>query len=868
MERMSIHIESLKFILGNIHNPERLDAHPWTRGLIIQDAVANMLELIHKSPGQQLVTTIGRLFLQMMPSTPPKRGKRLDTRWGEFGILAAQYFAPLIFGTPYPTSLRDAWGRIDQANLLFIYGQSGESLSEEEIKRYRLVGNELEIAPNSTISDWHRKGVQRLAEIILAREKHLSDTLPNPSAILQTIQDSAKYEDTLSALPEPDRPNKARGTSGSGMSNFRRFWILLPGLLVLVALLLGGSKALRIYTSGKKVLQDMSQLQSVMASSPGREEMEKVGLFLPTLRKDLVSLRHEVNSLLWLGPWLSWTPVYGGDLASARELLDLAKYIVLSTDEAYQAARPLLQAVGAGDNTLNPPEIAKRMAQAQPQFSEARRAFDQAIAVRGKIDIRRSSPDVRDLIVQDIDPFLALMDDGLSVATALPRLMGATSEGPKTYLLLVQNEDELRPTGGFICAVGNIVVKDGKVISLSIEDAGEQEDWSKPYPPAPWQLDKYMNSRVLILRDSNWFTNFPTAALNAEYLYAYTHSHSVDGVIAIDQQALVLILRAIEPLNVEGAQYPITADNVIAYMRAAQIPPPGARPSDWDDKAFIPKITSAVLDKLLTGRGIKWDALSTALFRALEERHLLVQFDDPVIAKVLVRHGWDGALRPGEGDFLMVVDTNIGFNKTNAVVETSLFYDVDMMNPLSPIGSLTIIHKNNASEKVPCIQWDEGLITEDVWYPINRCYWNYLRVYLLKWVELLEATPHAIPDSWMILNRGVPPRVDVLDEEVDGVQGFGTLVVVPGGQLVNTSFRFALPARVLSFESGNGQMTYRLKVQKQPGTLAIPIIIRVHLPISASLISIPTDAVVQENNVLFKTDLREDVEIEIVFNSP
>jgi hypothetical protein len=114
MERMSIHIESLKYILGNIHNPERLDAHPWTRGLIIQDAVANMPELIHKSLGQQLVTTIGRLFLQMMPSTPPKRGKRLDTRWGEFGILAAQYFAPLNFGTPYPTSLRDAWGRIDQ----------------------------------------------------------------------------------------------------------------------------------------------------------------------------------------------------------------------------------------------------------------------------------------------------------------------------------------------------------------------------------------------------------------------------------------------------------------------------------------------------------------------------------------------------------------------------------------------------------------------------------------------------------------------------------------------------------------------------------------------------------------------------------
>ena len=59
-----------------------------------------MPELLDKSPGQRLVYAISRLFIQMMPATPPRRGKRLDTRWGEFGMLAAEYFcSTALWGT-------------------------------------------------------------------------------------------------------------------------------------------------------------------------------------------------------------------------------------------------------------------------------------------------------------------------------------------------------------------------------------------------------------------------------------------------------------------------------------------------------------------------------------------------------------------------------------------------------------------------------------------------------------------------------------------------------------------------------------------------------------------------------------------------
>jgi hypothetical protein len=216
----------------------------------------------------------------------------------------------------------------------------------------------------------------------------------------------------------------------------------------------------------------------------------------------------------------------------------------------------------------------------------------------------------------------------------------------------------------------------------------------------------------------------------------------------------------------------------------------------------------------------------------------------------------------------MLTDTNIGYNKTNALVDVSLSYEVDLRDLVAPEASLTVTHVNHADPGVPCVQWSYQQSEKIEVYPMNRCYWNYLRVYKQEGVALLEASPHAIPGEWMLLGRGVPARVDELEEGIPGVQGFGTLLVVPGGQLVQTGFRFALPSSVLSNAGVSGQVIYLLKVQKQPGTLANPLTLRIHLPTGASLISASMDAIQQDNDLLVETDLRTDVSLEIVFSFP
>lgn len=862
MRETATPFETLKEILRHIRDPETLDDHPWTRSLFVQEALANESQLAGAGPGQQLVSAIVGLFPQIKPANPPRRGVRLDPRWGEFGLLAAYYFLPYSNGTSFPSSLLDAWGRIDSAILYFVYDKFADALDEEELEKYRLVGADLEYGSSSTLSDWHKKGIQRLNESILNRERYLSRASAKPSTILN---------------PEEEKPRaKSRGTEIPLIGGGKRFsgrkrvlWLSLT-LFLIIALGLGALKVLRIYQQGVLVYRDVARLQALVKGPLAFDTLDKADPALRALQDDMTVFMQEAGPFLWLAPRLDWVPVYGGDLASAPKLAELAEHMVDASLITLDAARPLLDEFNAPDSTLDPAGLTILLVDAQPQFLDAREELERALVVRGEIQVEGLSSHLGGLLMEELDPMLALADEGLSLVTALPNALGATHTGPKTYLLLAQNEDELRPTGGFITSVGKLVLHNGQVIDLDFEGVdNDQEDWTKPYPAAPWQLQEYMNSPVLIFRDSNWFSDYPTSALWAEYLYAYTHSHSVDGVIAFDQQFLVILLGALGPLDVGGAPYAITADNVREYMREAKSPPPGEPiPAGWDRKEFIGEIARAVLLEINMGQKVDWHAFGQAITQALAERHLLLQFDDSELAALIAERGWDNALRPGEGDFLMLTDANIGFNKTSALVSVGLSYDVDLSDPLAPKAALLATHRNNSNPDVTCIHFESGQVRDDYFYPLHRCYWTYLRVYKQQGVELLDASPHAIPGDWMLLDRAVPARVDDLEEEIPGVRGFGTLLVVPGGQSLNTGFQFALPESILTREGASGQISYHLKVQKQPGTLAIPITIRVHLPERASVQIVSLNAIRQDNHLLIETDLRTDVNLSIVFSIP
>ena len=727
-----------------------------------------------------------------------------------------------------------------------MYENPDSELSREEIESYVLIGNEPEATPVSTLSDWHRRGLQRLFELIKARENHLAISPP---------------------VTKTKRKKTPTSATQRGIGK-RIFWWILS-LFMIGLLLTGGKKVWHIYESGLSVYDDVLELKGNMDATPELSDIQDMGTLLEVLQDDLGGFRREVDPLLWMTPHLGWVPQYGCELSSAEDLLDLATFLTNSGIESFQAGQPFFNIFESDAVAIKPSVLTEILVQAQPQFSNAQITLSRAREAREKIDAGCLSPYMSEILVNKVDPLLVLMDDALTIAIEFPRLVGATNEGPKTYLLLVQNEDELRPTGGFITAAGTILLQDGQLGNVKFEDSGDLDDWEKLYPAAPWQLRRYMDSPVMVFRDSNWSPDFPTSALYAEYLYAYTRNHSVDGVIAFDQQMLVEILTVLGPIELEDASHPISAGNVISYMRSEKTRNSEedlANPN-WGNKDFINDISVALMTKMFEGN-LPWKELASVFLNILDEHHLLLQLDNPDMTSLLARRGWDGTLRPREGDFLMIVDSNIGFNKTNALVETNIIYDIDLTNLVAPVSNLTIIHQNNADGKVPCIQWRGLTLEGEKTYPIDRCYWDYMRVYTPSGTGLLNANIQAIPADWMIRREAVPAQVDLLEEEIEGVQGFGVLKVVPGEQSVETNIQFRLPASIVKKLSNSGSMIYQLRIQKQPGTIAIPIIIRIHFPNSTNIQSMPIGAMLQGNNVLIKTNLREDLEIKIIFQIP
>jgi hypothetical protein len=110
--------------------------------------------------------------------------------------------------------------------------------------------------------------------------------------------------------------------------------------------------------------------------------------------------------------------------------------------------------------------------------------------------------------------------------------------------------------------------------------------------------------------------------------------------------------------------------------------------------------------------------------------------------------------------------------------------------------------------------------------------------------------------------------VDRLDDDLPGIVGVGTFLVVPGGQNRDTSFQFSLPPEILAREVGANRLTYRLKVQKQPGTVAVPIDICILLPEGAEVLSLSPGLAAQGNELLLSTNLQTDVGLEVMFRLP
>jgi hypothetical protein len=391
--------------------------------------------------------------------------------------------------------------------------------------------------------------------------------------------------------------------------------------------------------------------------------------------------------------------------------------------------------------------------------------------------------------------------------------------------------------------------------SPNVDDIANQV-YAEPPPP----LLRYMNIEMLLFRDANWSPDFPTSASTARELYKLGRGRDIANVVAFDPYAAQAILAAIGPVTVEGSPAPISAQNVFDYLRSEHDAQHGAA----DPKAYIGRLANAMLLKVqANAASLDLWALASAFRRALNERHLLLAIQNTTVAPILSRHGWDGAVQAGSADFLMVVDTNMGYNKVNAHITESISYTVDLSDPSAPAATTTIHYAHGVNDQKPCVQFDDATAAESYASWMRRCYYDYLRVLVPHGSQLSDSSTQPVPDAWMDSGIGDDGSVTLADGAA-GTSELSTFQVIPFGQQRDTVLQYRLPSTVLTRDAQSWH--YRLHIQKQAGTGALPFSIDLRLPPGAALVeAVPLPAARTGESLHFAGRLSVDQTIVITF---
>lgn len=648
-------------------------------------------------------------------------------------------------------------------------------------------------------------------------------------------------------------------TSPAAQSGRKIALLLLTGAAVLLLFWLG-VKTYRIGTAVQSLLARQPQAEALLEDGLSNLNPDEVERLVLGLRQDIVTLKRETNFLMPLTPYLGWIPKAGPLLVAAPHLMEMADAGTETAVHAFTGLKPALALLQTETEGSQMTALVQVVDQAEPDLIAANTAMTRLIAARQALGDPSALPwRVRQLLEQ-VDPLLPLGQDGLQTAVALPSLMGM--DGPRTYLIIIQNEDETRATGGFITGAGLLQVADGRIVNLDFQDGNVIDNWAdKPYDFPPQPLYDFMGLELFLYRDANFWPDFPTSAEAALHLYSYGQDvPEPDGAIAIDQRFVQLLLQGLGPVTIPDTGQSLTAQNVIGHFQEAWAKTDEQTVGDWHEerKSFLGTFGQAIQAKIESGLGeIDPLTLVRSLHTAAETGHMQIYMRDPALMTLFDGLNWDGRLENPTGqDFLSVIDSNMGYNKVNMHVVRALDYRVNLHPDGRADATLTIHYTNNAPfepEETGCFQDTVLDYSQAPSYPelADECYWNYLRVYVPGGTVLTDSSHHEVPRETMIsAHEGWNNPAQTLNEFA-GWSTFANFILVPQKETVTVSFDYTLPVVV----NADGRThTYQLTIRPQAGARPHPIQVTVNLPPGGQLLSTTPAGVASAREVTFNLE--------------
>jgi len=374
------------------------------------------------------------------------------------------------------------------------------------------------------------------------------------------------------------------------------------------------------------------------------------------------------------------------------------------------------------------------------------------------------------------------------VNALLPDILGVSDT--KTYYILLQDNQEIRPTGGFIQAVAQLSVDEGRLIDQNIYTTGWIDSKVLGDVASIPEVEEYLGEPRLHLRDANWDPDLSSSAAHISWFLKEAINQPIDGVIAINYDLLRELLTVFGEIYLEDYDETVNSSNLFSKLEQKAF----EEKEQFAENNFHTGVLKEILNKIKNSSDKEILLVQEIFYESLKNQQSSLYFSSATINNSINKLGWAGSiLEPTcpsrfseecQTDFLYQVEANVGVNKVNQYISSQV-------NHIIKIEQDRVFHErsikyNNKSHS-------------SVW-PLGN-YRSYIRFYLDK---------SALLDK-LLINGGEIPRELIKEYDQHDRKVVGVLIDVPPGDEKNITLLYSTPHAIK--EGGS----YFFFEQPQPG---------------------------------------------------
>lgn len=421
----------------------------------------------------------------------------------------------------------------------------------------------------------------------------------------------------------------------------------------------------------------------------------------------------------------------------------------------------------------------------------------------------------------------------------LPWAFGLNNE-KRIFLVLLQNNMELRATGGFIGSFALLTFEDGVLIDFETKDVYTADGQLKGHVEPPKEIKEILGEANWYLRDSNWNPDFTKTAKNAEWFLNKELGREVDGVIGFNLEAAKKLVGAFGEIYLPDFNEKINSNNL--FERAEFWSENKFFPGSTQKAAFLGLLGQQLFENIKAAQPEEYFKVSRAILESLDEKEILVFVHDSSLAKALYQLNWDGSVRSPEcsldncySDYLYLVESNLGVNKANYFIRRSLEKKVELKENGQINHQLKIHYENTAISE----SWPGGK------------YVNWLRIYFPKETKIEEITAY---NSLNAQERKTVTSEDRTEEIKDDKEIIGFRVDIPIKQRWTLEINYQQ-----EWKPNQEKFAYFLYWQKQSGYQETPISLLVSFPQGWQPVQVNPAANLISGQLLFNQQLNKDL---------